>query len=146
MRSLVGSATVKRDGRLTTAVDAIVANCGGDSKRLLLAGEAGVTHSLVQYVFGLALEQQRAALETLASGERVQRDKEAESIAVRLPVEAQALREALLRKLGPEQALAVLSGALEGLVATPITRWSTSFTARLMMSRWPSVTGSKVPG
>src|SRR5262249_44766907 len=34
----------------------------------------------------------------------------------------------------------------EGLLATPMTRWSTSLTARLMMSMWPSVTGSNVPG
>src|SRR5215469_2573144 len=40
----------------------------------------------------------------------------------------------------------VNSGSLAGLVATPITRWSTSLTARAMMSRCPSVTGSKVPG
>jgi hypothetical protein len=37
-------------------------------------------------------------------------------------------------------------GDLEGLVVTPITSRSTSLAPRRMMSMWPKVMGSKVPG
>ena len=37
-------------------------------------------------------------------------------------------------------------GDLDGFVVTPITSRSTSLAPRLMMSMWPSVSGSNVPG
>jgi hypothetical protein len=37
-------------------------------------------------------------------------------------------------------------GSFDGLVVTPITSRSTRCAPRRMMSRWPSVIGSNVPG
>jgi hypothetical protein len=100
----VSPATIRRDARLTAAVQRIAENCGRQARWLLLARGARLRRAGVLRLAGLPLAQQQAVIQALADRGRLPRSWAGEPRTITLPRERQAFAEGVWRRLGAEAA------------------------------------------
>lgn len=110
----VAEKTIRRDAKFAQAVDGIVANCGPDSRNLILSRDLGLTRGGVLRLSKLKPADQKQFLEDLkTSGKRPRKARKAKKRekTITIPSQPKQLAAALLKQLKPEE-LAEVSRAL----------------------------------
>jgi hypothetical protein len=113
----VGAATIRRDARFATEVDALAASCGAEVKGWVLARDARLTRRDVARLALLSPAEQRQVLgQARRDGRLTWADPEDEAARrITVPVQAEALARALVRRLGRERAAETCRALAEAL-------------------------------
>jgi hypothetical protein len=113
----IDSRTLQRDAQFATDVDLITAHCGEEVKDWILSRDARLTRRDVAHLALLGPADQRQAIAQLRREGHITWSDGLEDDARRItvPVQPEALAGALLRRLGPERAAAVLQALMEVL-------------------------------
>jgi hypothetical protein len=105
----VGEATIRRDGRFVTAVDAIAENCGEKAKQAILARDAVLTRGAVLRLAKMKpKDQQKAVQGLLEKGKLPRRPAAKKRATITLPTEPKSLAEKLFQGLGQKGSSEVL--------------------------------------
>jgi hypothetical protein len=114
----VGEKTIRRDARFARDVDAIVANCGPESRPWILGRDCGLTRGAVQRLARMPpAEQQHLVRELMRTG-KLPRPPGAAGATFTLPTEPGALIRRLVARLGREAAVVV--HRLLGVALAPV--------------------------
>jgi hypothetical protein len=111
----VSAATIERDAQITLAVHALMASCGADIKRLLLAAGCRLGKGDVIALAALPPEQQRERMEELRHQGHLSRSwrTDGEPMSMSVPLEPTAMAETIVRLCGLEAAQRVAEEILQ---------------------------------
>jgi hypothetical protein len=107
----VDASTIKRDGRFAAAVDAIARVCGDDVKKLMLARGARITRRMVHELRQMDENTLQKVIEELRRTGKLPRPLPGDRSASQTwsaPVEAEALAQAVVKRLRGDQAALLL--------------------------------------
>lgn len=117
----VGEKTIRRDARFAEAVDEITENCGSDAQNLILSRDTGFTRGGVLRIAKLKPKDQKKFIQELKeTGKRPRKARKGKRRhTLTLPRQPQALVQALLKHLTPEEAAEVARDLAKALEASP---------------------------
>jgi hypothetical protein len=101
----VGQATIKRDFRFAQAVDRIVANCGEESKNLVLSRDTGLSRGAVARLARMKPAEQQETLRQLKETGKLPRKqrRKGKRMTITLPTKPKEFAATLVEKLSRQE-------------------------------------------